>query len=164
MSLISIFISAVVFALSFYGLGFALGGWKPAPVGVRRLTGFWARADGIISTVVSSFIIAVVVVWLMKIAGIVQIQGTRGLSWGIYTVTSSLPANSMIALGISLAFIVVLIFRIMITVPAFARLAMRLLGESEWLDEFMLWAVERRKATLAGAMWILSKLQGLFKW
>jgi hypothetical protein len=164
MSLVSIFLSIVVFVLSFYGLGFALGGWRSSSSRVRKLTGFWSRLDGVISTIVTSFIIAVVVVWLLKLAGIIQVQGMRGLSWGIYTVSGSLSTNALVALGISLAFIIILIFRILITVPAFAKLAIRLLGESEWLDEFMIWAMERRKATILGAMWILSKLQGLFKW
>ena len=164
MTIASLFLSAVVFILSFYGIGTVLTGWETPQKGVRRLTGFWARLEQATATVVTSFMAAVIVVWAMKAMELIEVEGTRGTSWGVYAVHGSMSSNAMIALGISLAFVIALVGRLLVTVPAFARLALRLLGESEWLDEFMEWASERRRATIAGAMWVISKIQGLFRW
>lgn len=118
----------------------------------------------LVSIIVTSFICAVFVVWSLKLAGIVEILGMRGGSWGTYLVNGSISANALIAVALSVAFIGVLGLRVVLTVPSATRFVVRSLGDSRWKVNFMKWATERRNATIASARWILDRLQELFKW
>lgn len=168
MTYVSLFSRIVVLVLAFYGLGTLVSGWSHGDRGgVRRLAGGWTRVDQAISTVVTSFILAVLVVWVLQIANAVAILGSRGTSWGVYVVRSSPAASSLIALSLSIAFMIALSVRLILTIPTVTRFVVKAVGESEWIVEFMEWCIARRNATIAGAMMILNKLRvfrQLFRW
>ena len=158
MNAISLLSGIVVFALSFYGFGTMIGTSPISRRGVKRLVGVWASLDGLVATVVSSFIISVTLVWALGFFGVVTISGERGVSWGTYIVEGSRAANALIALSLSAAFVALVAGRLALTVPAVTRSVVRSVEESSWLVKFMKWCIERRRATIAGAMWILHKL------
>jgi len=165
MTLVSLFSGIVVFLLAFYGLGAGLGSWTPrSDGGMRRSSRLWSWLAWFISTVVSSFIIAVVVIWVLRSLKVIHLLGIRAGAWGTYTVEGSLASNAMVTISLSLVFVAILTVRVVMTVPAVARLASKIIGESQWLVDFLEWAEARRQATIAGARWILSKIQGLFNW
>jgi len=165
MTALSIMSGIVVFVLSFYGLGALLPRRSPK----RRIgySGRWSAVEELASTVFSSFVIAVIVVWALKGLGFIQVVGLRGISWGAYVVEGGQTANAIITLSLSIVFVVGFVVRAAFMAPEATRQAARSLAKSDWLDEFIEWCVARRNATIEGARWLLERVRRLlflFEW
>jgi hypothetical protein len=156
--------SALAFVIGFYGLGAALKGWGSRRGAAADRADIWFSIDNYTSTVVSSFIIAVFVILGLQYLGMVDLGPIPGTPWGMYLVGGSLAANTIIVVGLAVTFVTILGIQVLIRVPFVTRLLVRIVGESQWLVDFMEWADMRRRATIEGAKWILSHLQRLFRW
>jgi len=162
---LSIMSGIVVFVLAFYGLGALLPRRNPK----RRIgySGRWSAVEDLVSTVFSSFVIAVIVVWALKGLGFIRVVGLRGVSWGTYVVEGGQTANSIITFSLSIVFVVGFVVRAALVAPRATRQAARSLAESDWFGEFIEWCVARRDATIDGARWLLERVRRLlflFEW